>query len=276
MLKLVPDEPALMLRAQSDKVLIIADLHLGFEKSLSSRGVNIPSQTNKLYSRLKGIIEKHRPNRLLILGDVKHGTSRIVSHEWVEVPNFLERAQKLVEVVEVVRGNHDGGLRALLPRAITVHPSSGVQIRAGKELVSLLHGHAWPSSELLTGDVMVLAHNHPTIELREYAGFRMVEPVWVTAKWNKEKLAKTFLKDFGHRMDDPLSSFKKAFGFEIGNPKIILMPAFNPLLGGKAVNSSDRSLLGPLLSSGALLMDEAEVYLLDGSYLGHLSDLVKK
>jgi metallophosphoesterase superfamily enzyme len=47
------------------------------------------------------------------------------------------------------------------------------------------------------------------------------------------------------------------------------MPAFNPLCGGIAVNRDP--LLGPF---GSLIdVDNAEIYLLDGSSLGKVKDL---
>ena len=51
--------------------------------------------------------------------------------------------------------------------------------------------------------------------------------------------------------------------------QILVMPAFNPLCGGIAVNRD--SLLGPFKS--LIDVDGAEVYLLDGSSLGKVKDL---
>ncbi|MGQ9468937.1 MAG: metallophosphoesterase [Nitrososphaerales archaeon] len=273
MLKIVPDEPALILETPLHKILIISDLHLGFEKGLSSRGINIPSQTQKIFNKLKSIVEKFSPDSVIILGDVKHGTLKIVPQEWVDVPQFLNNIKELVKSVEIIRGNHDGGLKALLPKGIKIHPSRGISIFDGKESFALMHGHAWPYPKLLSCDALIMGHNHLIIEFREH-GFRMVEPVWVMAKWDKKKVAKSFLKFSGLKVgDDPIASFKDAFGFDIRDPKIIIMPNFNPLLGGNAINVNNVSLLGPLFSSRCVKLDESEIYLLDGSYLGHPSNL---
>ncbi|MCP8307914.1 MAG: metallophosphoesterase [archaeon] len=274
MLKIVPDEPALILETSLHKILIISDLHLGFEKGLSSKGINIPSQTQKIFDKLKSIIEKFSPDSIIILGDVKHGTLKIVPQEWVDVPQFLNKIKDLVKSVEIIRGNHDGGLKALLPKGIEIHSSRGISIKDGKESFALIHGHAWPYPKLFNCDVLIMGHNHPIIEFREY-GFRMVEPVWVMARWDKKKVAKSFLKFSGLKVgDDPIASFKDAFGFYVRDSKIVIMPNFNPLLGGNAINVDNVSLLGPLFSSRCIKLDESEIYLLDGSYLGHLSNLI--
>jgi len=274
MLKIVPDEPALILETPLHKILIISDLHLGFEKALSSKGINIPSQTQKIFNKVKSIVEKFSLDSIIVLGDVKHGTLKIVPQEWVDVPQFLNNIKGLVESVEIIRGNHDGGLKALLPKEIKIHPSRGISVFDGKESFALIHGHAWPYPNLFNCDVLIMGHNHLIIEFREH-GFRMVEPVWVMARWDKKKVAKSFLKFSGLKVgDDPVASFKDAFGFNIGDPKIVVTPNFNPLLGGNAINVSDASLLGPLFSSRCVKLDESEIYLLDGSYLGHLSNLI--
>ena len=54
------------------------------------------------------------------------------------------------------------------------------------------------------------------------------------------------------------------------------MPAFNRMLGGSPVNVIDEDLLGPILNSGLLDLDDARLYLLDGIDLGRRSDLMIK
>ncbi|MGQ9719559.1 MAG: metallophosphoesterase [Nitrososphaerales archaeon] len=274
MLKIVPDEPALVLETSLHKILIVSDLHLGFEKSLSSRGINIPSQTQRVYLRLKSLIEESSPDRIIILGDVKHGTTKIAPYEWADVPQFFNKVKALVRSVDIIRGNHDGGLKALLPNEIKVHPPRGISLFDDRESFTLIHGHAWPYPRLFDCDVLILGHNHATIEFRDQ-GFRMAEPVWVVTRWDKNEVAKSFLRFSGSKIkDDPITSFRDAFGLDISDPKIIIMPAFNPLLGGNAINADGASLLGPLLSSGGIKLGESEIYLLDGSYLGRLSNLI--
>jgi hypothetical protein len=57
------------------------------------------------------------------------------------------------------------------------------------------------------------------------------------------------------------------------------MPPFNDFLGGRPVNSKRieethaGESLGPILRSGAVDLDEAEVHLLDGTYLGRVRQL---
>ena len=44
--------PALILKINSEKILIISDLHIGWEVSLAKNGIHIPSQTPKLLKKI--------------------------------------------------------------------------------------------------------------------------------------------------------------------------------------------------------------------------------
>jgi metallophosphoesterase superfamily enzyme len=87
------------------------------------------------------------------------------------------------------------------------------------------------------------------VMLTDRLGYRTFEQCWLRGSPNLERLNDRY----------PGSS----------TSQILLMPAFNPLCGGTAVNRD--ALLGPF---GSLIdVDEAEVYLLDGSSLGKVKDL---
>jgi hypothetical protein len=61
--------------------------------------------------------------------------------------------------------------------------------------------------------------------------------------------------------------------------RCVFVPPFNDFLGGRPVNSKRieethaGERLGPILRSGAVDMNEAEVHLLDGTYLGRVRQL---
>jgi hypothetical protein len=54
----------------------------------------------------------------------------------------------------------------------------------------------------------------------------------------------------------------------------MVMPAFGELIGGASVNRRiPEELLGPMFKAGAVALDDAEVYLLDGTFLGAVANL---
>ncbi len=275
MIKIIPNESALLLKIEGEKILVLPDLHLGFEKELAEKGIAYPSQTGKIFARLQALLQNQKPDRLIFMGDIKHGTSMVMPNEWREIPNFFERLLKVVDRIQVIRGNHDGGLDKLLPKKVELESARGLTIRNGRKAVSLIHGHAWPEPETFACDELIMAHHHFTIMLRDSSGLKSFEPIWVITGWNKTMMARSYLKANGIKMrTDPLKLFKKKFGINPKNPRIIVMPTFNKMLGGIAINqkeSKSNKYLGPIFNSGAIDMSNSELYLLDGTYLGMLS-----
>ncbi len=274
MIKIIPNEPALLLKTGREKTLIIPDLHLGFEKELAERGIAYPSQTGKIFKRLKDLLDELKPDRMIFLGDIKHGTSMILQNEWREIPGFFEKLLRYVDKIQVIPGNHDGHLEKLIPKKIDLAPVRGLTLQDGRKKISLVHGHAWPMQESFNCDELIMAHHHFTIMLRDSSGLRSFEPIWVIARWNKAKMATSYLKARGVRTrTDPLKLFKKTFGINIKSPRIVVMPTFNKMLGGIAINQKepDKKYLGPIFKSGSIDMSNSELYLLDGTYLGILS-----
>lgn len=249
--------PALMIKSAGERSLIVADLHLGIEGELASKGVSLPSQIPKVEERLLDLIKRRKPDRLIFLGDVKHNVPIASWQEWRELPGFFEDLAKLVRV-EIVRGNHDGGLEGMVPRGVKIHGARGIVLGKRKR-VGLVHGHTWPSPEVLNTKLLAAAHNHPAVEFTDELGGRTIEPVWLRAKLDKSKFPRKFRDQI-----------------EGEPPELLVIPAFSELVGGAAVNRGiPKELIGPIFKSGAVKLDDAEAYLLDGTFLGKVFDLRK-
>jgi putative SbcD/Mre11-related phosphoesterase len=238
----IHDEPALLCKEK--KLLVIADLHIGIETELQESGLQIPSQTDLMKERLITLIETYDIVDLVILGDVKHNIPTSPIQERSDVRRFLD-AMKSYATLHILPGNHDGNIDRLLSQGILLHPSSGVVLGG----IGLVHGHRWPSEEVMRCDQIVVAHTHPTIMLTDRLGYRTFEPCWLRAFCDQEKLLERY----------PASQ----------NPLVFVLPAFNPLCGGIAVNRDP--MLGPFHS--LLDIPNALVYLLDGSALGKVRDI---
>ena len=277
-LKPIGSEPALLLRHKSERVLVIGDLHIGWEVTLAQQGIHIPSQTNKMLARLKVIIEQSKPSRLVMLGDVKHSVTGAELEEWRDVPEFFEALLKIVPSIQVILGNHDGNLEPLTPSRVELIPATGLGLW---KKFALLHGHAWPSPELLGCETLILGHLHPAVTLRDPLGYRLTRPAWVTASCDSTKLVDGALKAAGVRFkgDTAQAVLSERFGVKRMTSRCVFVPPFNDFLGGRPVNSTRIEEkhagegLGPILRSGAVDIDDAEVHLLDGTYLGHVKQL---
>lgn len=259
----------LLFEEGSERILIVADFHIGFEHELVEIGISIPSQTPKMLSRLLRVIDEYKPNVFVFLGDVKHAIPKISLGEWRDVPGFFESVLGVVDRVLVVVGNHDGDLKPLVPSQVRVIPSGGVVV-GRKRRVGLFHGHAWPSQDVLAADVLVMGHIHPVVRFYDRYSFSIVRQVWVKAHCDGGVLAGAYLKHLKVKPGgaSPREVFKKRFGFSVGDPELIVVPAFNDLLGGLAINQTGGRLIGPVLRSGCVDLGGSELYFLDGSYVG--------
>ncbi|MEM2123024.1 MAG: metallophosphoesterase [Candidatus Bathyarchaeia archaeon] len=253
--------PALVLEGER-RILVIADLHIGWEVSLSQQGIHIPSQIGRLTSKALKALELSKADELLILGDVKHTVARAELEEWRDVPLFFEEVQGMVESISVIPGNHDGNLEGLLPADVKLHPSTGAIIGD----TALFHGHSLPSPKILKGcNRLVMGHMHPVIALRDKMGFKTLQQVWVKTRCEAAELLKILRRRRRNVEDLKLEEWISC----------TILPSFNDLLGGRAVNSSrgDGEYMGPLMRAGIINLDESEAFLLDGTYLGRIQQL---
>jgi len=236
------DEPALLLKGK--KLLVIADLHIGIESELRENGLQVPSQTHVMEQRLISILTTNTIQDIILLGDIKHNIPSSTIQERTDVNRFLNTIQTY-GTLHVQPGNHDGNIDRLLPPAIKLYPSDGFVF----EGIGFTHGHRKPNKEVMQCEQVIIGHTHPTVMLTDRLGYRTFEQCWLRSAPLSDTLREKY-------QTSPTS-------------QILVMPAFNPLCGGIAVNRDP--LLGPFRS--LMDIDNAEVYLLDGSSLGKVKDL---
>ena len=277
MLNLLLPYPAALVKNENTKTLLIADPHLGWEMQLQKKGIHVPSQTSKILNKLITIISEYKPDRLVILGDVKY---TVVSHElgeWHDIPDFFSKLQKYISNIAIVRGNHDANLEPLLPKNIELWQASGAVIGD----VGVFHGHKWPSPALIGCKTLIMGHLHPVVVFRAPAGFKITRQVLMRARCNTDALLQILLHKNGVRIKGSAAeTLKKQYNITPKAMEIFIMPSFNDFLGGRPINEtkpkneigSDK-LIGPVLRSEAVDVDEAEIYLLDGTFLGTLNQL---
>jgi uncharacterized protein len=251
LLKVVPNESALIHREGDQATMLVSDLHLGLEKDLASKGFRIPPYSQKMLDRMNSIAEKNRINRVMVVGDVKHSIGKVQDIDWGIIPWFFETLLDIFPGVEIVPGNHDGGIRSLLPSRVKLHPAEGTVI-GRRQKVGVTHGHSWPSQEVITSRNIVMGHSHFRYEMRDKFGGRRKEAVWLFANYD---IADMLVKA-GH------------LPVKRGEGKLIVMPPFNNLVGGQAINAKGGFDFGPILSSGSFRLTDADIFLLDGTRVG--------
>jgi len=239
----------------SMKTVVIADVHIGIEYEFSSIGANIPSQTEAMLKRCINVCTEKKAEKLIIVGDLKHTIvppdslknerdyRNALKREKEELKFFVDELAEVVEI-SLVKGNHDGGLKT--SKNFRVYPSRG--FLHGE--IGFLHGHAWPSREVMSGKMVVMGHVHPVVRLKDLLGYTTSKPCWVRAHFRKKVLLERY------------SSANVGMG-------AIIMPSFNPLCGGMAVNTE--GIMGPM--KNLVDIENANAYLLDGTNLGKIKNL---
>jgi len=239
----VPGIPALRI----DDALVIGDLHIGVEAHLGAKGVHLVSRTS--YMREAVLEAGDGISRVFMIGDIKDSVPGSTRQEYREIPKFCDFLLEHFKEVLIVRGNHDTSIEDFVPGAVRIRPATGtVYHDAG-----LVHGHTWPSSEVMSAKTLVMGHEHPTVLFKAGVGSHMSEPCWMRGTFRAPVE--------GDRYDKLPESF-------------IVVPAFNRLLGGSPVNEIDTPMLGPVLNSDLVRLDDARIYLLDGICLGYRKDIM--
>ena len=155
---------------EDSSLLVIADLHLGYEGALLEQGVSIPRfQKNVMMERLKRLLAKYSPARILINGDFKHEFSKNLVQEWDEVNEFLDFILSQADV-ELLRGNHDNFLKTILAK-------KGLDLSTTSTVggYTFAHGHR----EVSWKGTLVMGHEHPSLGLRDKIGATAKLPCFV-------------------------------------------------------------------------------------------------
>lgn len=241
LLKPILNEPALLV---NNKILVIADLHIGIENELHEQGINTNSKTDLMKEHLSKLCDEFHPKDILILGDLKHNIPVSTIQERKDVINFVDHFQKFAKI-HIIPGNHDGNIQVLSDQNVLVHPSGGFLLDG----IGFVHGHKWPSEEIMQCDQIVMAHSHPTILLKDRLGHKNYEPCWIKGSLIEKNLKEKYP--------------------ESKTSKVLIVPAFNPLCGGIAVNCD--GIAGPI---GKLIdVPNSQIYLIDGTSLGKVKDI---
>lgn len=195
------------------KILIIADLHLGYEEAMNERGVLAP---RTMFAEMrKEILEllKLKPKTIIINGDLKHEFGKISRQEWKDAGDILELLGKNKRKIILIKGNHDVILGQIAKR-------KNIEAKDFFILgdICITHGHKI-FLECFDKRVktIIIGHEHPSISLEEGV--------------KKEKY-KCFL----------LGKYK--------NKKLIVMPSFFTIFEGSDV--SREKLFSPFLKRNSI------------------------
>ncbi|MFH1307230.1 MAG: metallophosphoesterase [archaeon] len=154
----------------NDRILAIADIHLGYEENLTEKGVLLPrgehlketiKDLGEIFSGLKkrGI----KLDKIVIVGDLKHQFGKISGQEWSETLELISFLEKNCKKVILVKGNHDNILGP-----IAYKKKLKIEDFYVEEEVAFLHGHKeYKEIEDKKIKLVVCGHFHPAIMISD-------------------------------------------------------------------------------------------------------------
>lgn len=234
----VDDLPIAYLSVNGLKALLIADIHLGFEEYMATKGVYVPRmQLRKAVEIIEKALNTVDVDTLIIVGDVKHLFDKLGRRESKDLHEFLLYAKKKFSKVILVRGNHDNFIYSLSQRY-------GVEFLEVLELNGILFVHGHKRIELGgNNNLVIMGHEHPSIALKD--------PV-------TEAVTKLpcFLKI-------PLSNGATA----------IVLPAAGAYQTGTSVSTSPESYLSPIVKKYGILRNAKPFAVVEGEGIFELPTL---
>ena len=160
-------------------ILIVADMHLGYEESMNKKGILIPRfQMKDIKKRLGRIFEKAgKIKKIVITGDLKHEFGLISNQEWRDTLELLDYLKDKGEVI-LIKGNHDTMLKPIAEKR-------GVKVVDCFEVDDLiiLHGDVVVPN---LNKIIIIGHEHTAVSFSEkkYEKFKC----FLKGKWKGHTL----------------------------------------------------------------------------------------
>lgn len=142
---------------QEGRVMVIGDLHLGYERALEEEGFYLPRiNTGTIRNALNKAICRHEPSTIILLGDIKHDFKRTRYEAREEILSLIRMLRAAADVV-VVRGNHDNFIQNVLSEegilAVDHVDVGGFRLE---------HGHVDSGVR-----PVIIGHEHPSVKIRD-------------------------------------------------------------------------------------------------------------
>ncbi|MFX1565932.1 MAG: metallophosphoesterase [Promethearchaeota archaeon] len=267
-LKLIKNSPALLLEEGTRRVLIVGDLHIGYERTLFKQEYYSSNVGTRIIKEFEQLVSDIGPSEIVILGDLKHSIRDFSKQEFQQIAQLLASLQQQAAVT-IIRGNHDADLDLVVPDNTKIISSAGFPLKFKSRQIFLLHGHARPSSEIFSCDSLIMGHIHPAVSISQMKNQFATYRVWVKTSW-KPSIIDAMKKWMG---EDALQN--PAVEQQLLQMNILVIPAYLSLLRGHILNedSSIANLRTPLFRH--LSLDDAEIIMLDHTPLGTLKELKK-
>lgn len=205
---------------EEERVLAVADLHLGYAWAHRFHGQLMPLQPDGVRERLNELCGSYRPRTLVILGDMIHRA--------VPVRKIAEELLALVQdrardcAVRLILGNHDRGVERIVPKSAPIEFHDSMCL----DRFVFVHGDqpVVPTSDGIT----IMGHEHPCLALGDGVRSARFPAFWVGPRAIILPAFSRWAAGVELRTQEPMSALARAFRFEkavgILNGKLLPIP----------------------------------------------------
>jgi len=170
---------------EKQKILALADLHIGYEGYLAEeQGILLPRKLFEITKKeISFLINFLQPKKIIINGDLKHEFGKISKQEWKETLAILDLMLEKTKVI-LVKGNHDTILEPIAKRK-NLKVVDYYFIKRDK--ICFMHGHKIFNDAIKNSEILVFGHTHPAIVLREGIKTERYK-CWLYGKWKGKRV----------------------------------------------------------------------------------------
>lgn len=153
----------LALYLRKEKILIISDMHLGYEEALNKQGILIPKfQFKETLERLNKIFSKVKPRKIILNGDFKHEFGTISDSEWKDTLKIIDLLISKSEELILIKGNHDTILEPIAKKRNLIvkpyHKINDYYICHGEEIHKNI--------DFSASKTIIIGHEHPAVSIK--------------------------------------------------------------------------------------------------------------
>jgi putative SbcD/Mre11-related phosphoesterase len=162
---------------EEEGILVVGDLHLGYEEVLNKTGVMVGRKLfdemildfDGVFNKLKS--EKRVVSEIVLLGDIKHSFGSIMKQEWGDFDRLVNYFnKKFGGKIIITKGNHD----VLLKPVVKNYKNVELVEFYFKKGFGFLHGNKVlddvKNKKIKT---LVMGHWHPAIKLKDNFGVKV-------------------------------------------------------------------------------------------------------
>jgi len=226
----------LLIEEAKEKTLVVGDMHFGYEHELSEAGVMILRQMFEglVLGLEKAMKSAGKIDRVVFLGDIKHGFSGINRQEWSDLIRLFDFLSEKCPEIVLIKGNHDNYLKNVVERW-KKEKKRGVSVEVYEHYTlgeyCFLHGDK-DFEEIYDKKIKcwVVGHAHPAVVLREGAKREKYKCFLAGNFKGKKIVIVPSFAEFVEGSDPREHAFKLAWDFDLRNFEVKIVESDRKVL----------------------------------------------